>query len=749
MAKQTALITGNWQTPQAAITRPDLRLTITQYWWQEWLPLLGYERWHLVTGLRYLFSLSVGLGIDNPGEITIQGTLPNLAQDLGMTEKTLARLLRNEAVPGQKYRQLALPVAPKGGDEEVRQTELLRLFIPRLGYTSTYREGKTRRTGLSITLVLDELPVPAHLAAISQTAQNPVMGFHGAQNPITGRSTPSHIPTPKNTILPLFDGAQNPIMGFDGAQNPIMEVLDDDDITTTTKLAIEGLISQRGLKITARQVVDLVNLAHDFTAPAQLKGETGLAWVLAALQKVDSEVRQPVRYVRKILAQQASAMPQVTPGDLTAFALATGLPFEVATVAGFIERYARRNVSLQAGQDVVQEILTVPDAELAQEVRRAALALAAWYKNARMQVQLPDDETWAALALLLADTSIPAPARTPENLVAQVFQCAYQQAIPWGIAQYAPAAILEAIAQRIPYHDLMVAFSPQIPAPTHATLRELLLSELEIADIATALQDAQSFALLQSWVAFVGPLLRHTRDPLLDHETPLLLKAALSALVEPPKTSAQHWQPVYPINASVSFAAAWLVVVTQSPAITQRALEQLVATVDEFGPVRVWACLRQQIQPLCNDYRTRAVAIRPADMVQRLREFLVVDVPAPVGAEVAHNKGNGCVPPAITTLFQDTYGREPTAGEAVQLQQAHALCSALPVWQHAFAQAALSGSAEIPPLRYVLTIVKSGDSQARPARAVRVAARKSAGVPVLQLQDMPPAVDENPLPPLN
>lgn len=138
----------------------------TRYWLRQWLPRLGWERWFLVTVLRWMHEEDGGELVDGAAgeaKATVEFTVPSLARRLGMSEKALYRLLKSEKVEdGTSWRRLAVRETaknPRAGE----QVTMLRRFIPRLRYTAEYDEerGTTVRRGMAVEIVLgDTLTAP-------------------------------------------------------------------------------------------------------------------------------------------------------------------------------------------------------------------------------------------------------------------------------------------------------------------------------------------------------------------------------------------------------------------------------------------------------------------------------------------------------------------------------------------------------------------------------------------------------------
>ena len=202
---QVVSLVGLWQNGTNAVIRPDRQVAVAEYWWRKWLPLLGMERWMLVTVLRWLYAQAVDLDAPRQAAVTLEFKVPELAEALGMSVKTVYRLLDSEPIEDEKpWRRLALPKRARAPEEERRRTELLRLFIPRLRYTAERRDGVTRRTGMMVELVLDVLPAPEDAEALG--VQIPQRGISTPENgevQIPQRGISTQVLIPKREIAPV------------------------------------------------------------------------------------------------------------------------------------------------------------------------------------------------------------------------------------------------------------------------------------------------------------------------------------------------------------------------------------------------------------------------------------------------------------------------------------------------------------------------------------------------------------------
>ncbi|MFQ6611367.1 MAG: hypothetical protein ACE5D7_11310, partial [Fidelibacterota bacterium] len=147
---------------RSAVIQPERAIAVTHYSLNKWLPRLGAGRWALVQYLR-------GLCIDSPRRadgtkrVTISWRL--LAEYLQVHEETIASWLKHEVIPGEKpWRRII------ASDD---YSEYLSLFIPRLRYAYESRNGKTRRVGFLLEILMedpiapeDEIRLKSHIEQI-------------------------------------------------------------------------------------------------------------------------------------------------------------------------------------------------------------------------------------------------------------------------------------------------------------------------------------------------------------------------------------------------------------------------------------------------------------------------------------------------------------------------------------------------------------------------------------------------------
>jgi hypothetical protein len=145
---------------RAAIVAPERAVPVTIYSAQKWLPRLGPERWCLVILLR-------GLCIDAPrrgdGTKRVTCSWRDLAEMLDVHEETVASWLKHQPIPNDKPWRGIIP-----SDEKARY---LSLFIPRLRYAYETYNGKTRRVGFLLEILMEDPVVPEDEARLQQQVE--------------------------------------------------------------------------------------------------------------------------------------------------------------------------------------------------------------------------------------------------------------------------------------------------------------------------------------------------------------------------------------------------------------------------------------------------------------------------------------------------------------------------------------------------------------------------------------------------
>lgn len=134
---------------RSAIVTPERAIAVTIYALKKWLPRLGPERWSLVQLLR-------GLCFDATrrpdGTKRVTTSWKNLGELLQVHEETIASWLRHERIPDDKPWRRIIP-----SDD---YSEYLSLFIPRLRYAYETSNGKTRRVGFLLEVLMEDPIAP-------------------------------------------------------------------------------------------------------------------------------------------------------------------------------------------------------------------------------------------------------------------------------------------------------------------------------------------------------------------------------------------------------------------------------------------------------------------------------------------------------------------------------------------------------------------------------------------------------------
>ena len=142
---------------RAAIVAPERAIPVTLYATQKWLPRLGPERWCLVLLLR---SLCVDSERRGDGTKRVACSWRKLAEMLDVHEETVASWLKHQPIPDDKPWRSIVSV------DERAQT--LALFIPRLRYAYETSNGKTRRTGFLLEILMEDPVAPEDEARLQQ-----------------------------------------------------------------------------------------------------------------------------------------------------------------------------------------------------------------------------------------------------------------------------------------------------------------------------------------------------------------------------------------------------------------------------------------------------------------------------------------------------------------------------------------------------------------------------------------------------
>jgi hypothetical protein len=145
---------------RSAIIAPERSISVTTYSLEKWLPRLGADRWSLVQLLR-------GLCIDAPrrtaGTKRITVSWRFLAECLQVHEETIASWLKHEVISDDKPWRRIMPV-----DD---YAEYLSLFIPRLRYAYETKNGKTRRVGFLLEVLMEDPVAPEDEIKLAQQVE--------------------------------------------------------------------------------------------------------------------------------------------------------------------------------------------------------------------------------------------------------------------------------------------------------------------------------------------------------------------------------------------------------------------------------------------------------------------------------------------------------------------------------------------------------------------------------------------------
>ena len=142
---------------RAAIVAPERAIPLSVYATHKWLPRLGPERWALVLLLR---SLSIDATRRNDGTKRVSVSWRQLSEMLDVHEETVASWLKHQPIPNDKPWRRITP-----SDEK---SEYLGLFIPRLRYAYETRNGKTRRVGFLLEVLMEDPVVPEDQARLEK-----------------------------------------------------------------------------------------------------------------------------------------------------------------------------------------------------------------------------------------------------------------------------------------------------------------------------------------------------------------------------------------------------------------------------------------------------------------------------------------------------------------------------------------------------------------------------------------------------
>jgi hypothetical protein len=134
---------------RSAIITPERAIGVTIYALKKWLPRLGPERWSLIQLLR---GLCFDADRRPDGTKRVTTSWKSLGELLQVHEETIASWLKHEPIPDDKPWRRIMP-----SDD---YSEYLSLFIPRLRYAYETRNGKTRRVGFLLEVLMEDPVAP-------------------------------------------------------------------------------------------------------------------------------------------------------------------------------------------------------------------------------------------------------------------------------------------------------------------------------------------------------------------------------------------------------------------------------------------------------------------------------------------------------------------------------------------------------------------------------------------------------------
>jgi transcriptional regulator with XRE-family HTH domain len=114
-------------------------------------------RWSLVIVLR---GLATDAPVNPDGTRQVKTDRAELAQRLGVTPRTISRLLKSRSLEGQRPWRIISP--------ENEQAQYLSLFILRLRYRAVREGHATRRTGLLLDVLMEDPLTPSDQQAASR-----------------------------------------------------------------------------------------------------------------------------------------------------------------------------------------------------------------------------------------------------------------------------------------------------------------------------------------------------------------------------------------------------------------------------------------------------------------------------------------------------------------------------------------------------------------------------------------------------
>ncbi|MFQ5595666.1 MAG: DnaA N-terminal domain-containing protein [Anaerolineae bacterium] len=185
--------------------RPQDTVHVTQYFFQEWFPRLGLQRWLLVLLLREVLSRS-----DQSGLVRI--TREEVAAFLECSEKTVSDLLRHIPHPTRKGWRTIDPNGPDGEPDPRRQA--LGLFIPRLRYWYEKSPGSTappKRRGFIIAVSIDDPLTPEDQARMRSLSLDQISDIVAGDVTTAQQEVSQETETPKRAANPLGETPERSI----------------------------------------------------------------------------------------------------------------------------------------------------------------------------------------------------------------------------------------------------------------------------------------------------------------------------------------------------------------------------------------------------------------------------------------------------------------------------------------------------------------------------------------------------------
>lgn len=212
---------------RAAIVAPERAVPVTIYSAQKWLPRLGPERWCLVILLR-------GLCIDAPrrgdGTKRVTCSWRDLAEMLDVHEETVASWLKHQPIPNDKPWRGIIP-----SDEKARY---LSLFIPRLRYAYETYNGKTRRIGFLLEILMEDPVVPEDEARLQQQVE--LLRMQQGELGLETYRLPENVKGDKFGLPKIFEDQREPQKTDLHYVN--MEISELPDLANSKEVALQKLL---------------------------------------------------------------------------------------------------------------------------------------------------------------------------------------------------------------------------------------------------------------------------------------------------------------------------------------------------------------------------------------------------------------------------------------------------------------------------------------------------------------------------